>query len=69
MFCLKVYPSPEYFPQPLVAMLVTFRMSASDQLCPDAGVDLTSLNIPTKWQLKLMKSLSPGSWFCDNIQF
>ena len=31
MFSLKVYPSPEYFTQPLVAMVVTFCMSALDQ--------------------------------------
>ena len=28
MFSLKVYPSPENFTQPLVAMVMTFCMSA-----------------------------------------
>ena len=31
MFSSKVYPSPEYFTRPLVAMVVTFCMSAPDQ--------------------------------------
>ena len=37
MFSLKVYPSPENFTQPLVAMVMTFCMSGRGRVCYQRG--------------------------------